>query len=226
MRHSLASHVPRLPRSVNLIAPFYGRAIIGFDIEAAETAIAADMSGDPELLRVYNSGADQYVEFAISSGVLPPGTKRDPDDLKLETVRDLYKVAALAIQYGVAAARLAMSLGITYWLADRVIADHKRTYATYWAWPEAQIAKAYEDGFISTAFGWSMAVDKYTPRNRLLNFPQQATCAELLRLACILAEEREMGHMLCAPHHDALYVESSVCRMRSCWRWRSNAHSR
>ncbi len=196
------------PRWVrNLIAPPHGRAVIGFDIEAAETAIAADLSGDPEFLRIYNSGADQYIEFAISSGILPPGTKRDPDDLKLEAVRDLYKVAALAIQYGVATPTLAVNLGIPYWQADRIIANHKRAYATYWAWAEAQITKAYADGFISTAFGWTMAVDKYTPPNRLLNFPQQATCAELLRLTCVLVEERGMGHMLCAPHHDALYIE-------------------
>jgi len=196
------------PRWVrHLIAPTHGRAVIGFDIEAAETAIAADMSGDPELLRIYNSGADQYVEFAIASGALPPGRKRDPDNTEVEVIRDLYKVAALAIQYGVAAQTLAVNLGIPYWQADRIIANHRRTYATYWAWAEAQIAQAYADGFISTQFGWTMAVDKYTPRNRLLNFPQQATCAELLRLTCILAEERGMGHMLCAPHHDALYVE-------------------
>lgn len=196
------------PRWVrNLIAPPYGRAVVGFDIEAAETAIAADLSCDPELLRIYNSGADQYIEFAISSGALSPGTKRNPNDPKLEAVRDLYKIAALAIQYGVAASTLALNLGKPYWQADRIIAAHKKTYATYWAWAEAQIAQAYAHRIISTAFGWTMAVDNYTPRNRILNFPQQATCAELLRLTCILAEERGMGHMLCAPHHDALYVE-------------------
>lgn len=196
------------PRWVrNLIAPSYGRVLIGFDIEAAETAIAADMSGDPELLRIYNSGADQYIEFAISCGALALGTKRNPGNPELEAVRDLYKIAALAIQYGVAALTLASNLGIPYLRADRIIADHKRVYATYWAWAEAQIAKAYADGFISTALGWTMVVDKHTPRNRLLNFPQQATCAELLRLTCVLVEERGMGHMLCAPHHDALYVE-------------------
>lgn len=199
------------PRWVrHLIAPPAGRAVIGFDIEAAETAIAADLSGDPELLRVYNSGADQYVEFAISAGALPPGTTRDSGYAELEAVRDIYKVAALAIQYGVAAATLAINLGIPYWEADRIIADHKRTYATYWAWAEAQISKAYRDGFISTSFGWTMAVDRHTPHNRLLNFPQQATCAELLRLTCVLVEERGMGHLLCAPHHDALYIQCSA----------------
>jgi len=52
-----------------------------------------------------------------------------------------------------------------------------------------------------------MAVTPDTPRNTLLNFPQQAGCAEILRLACVLAVERGLGPMLCAPHHDALYLE-------------------
>ena len=88
------------------------------------------------------------------------------------------------------------------WQADRIIASHKRTYATYWAWAEAQIEQAYRVGSVSTAFGLQMAVDHYTNRNTVLNFPQQAACAELLRLTCILAEERGMGSMLCATHHD------------------------
>lgn len=46
-----------------------------------------------------------------------------------------------------------------------------------------------------------------TPRNALLNFPQQAGCAEILRLACVLAVERGLGPRLCAPHHDALYLD-------------------
>ena len=41
----------------------------------------------------------------------------------------------------------------------------------------------------------------------MLNFPQQATCAELLRLTLIFGVERGLGPMLCAPHHDAFYLE-------------------
>jgi hypothetical protein len=52
-----------------------------------------------------------------------------------------------------------------------------------------------------------MVVDRRTSHNTLLNFPQQSACAELLRMACIFAEERGMGRMLSAPHHDALYLE-------------------
>jgi DNA polymerase I len=184
----------------NLIAPTEGHALVHADIVAAEVGIAADASGDPELLRIYNSGLDPYIEFAKSGGALPSDTVRDkanrPD---IERIRTLYKVADLAIKYGIGGATLASNLGIPLWKADRIIASHKRTYATYWAWAEAQIEQAYRVGHISTAFGWTMAVDPGTKRNTVLNFPQQAACAELLRLTCVLAEERGLGSRLCAP---------------------------
>jgi hypothetical protein len=52
-----------------------------------------------------------------------------------------------------------------------------------------------------------MVIDQNTRRNTVLNFPQQATCAELLRLTLVLAVERRLGPTLCAPHHDAFYLE-------------------
>ncbi len=60
----------------NLIAPTQGRAIVHADIVAAEAGIAADASEDPELMRVYNSGLDPYIEFAKAAGVLAPDAVR------------------------------------------------------------------------------------------------------------------------------------------------------
>jgi DNA polymerase-1 len=191
----------------NLITPKQGRAVIHADIIAAEAGIAADLSGDPELIRIYQSGADQYLEFAKFLGVVPPETTRNKKNVGLEAIRDLYKSALLAIQYGVGAKKLAVNLSVPLWQAERIIASHKRAYGTYWAWAEAQIQQAQEQGFISTSFGWTLAVSPDTSRNTLLNFPQQAGCAEILRLASTLAVERGLGPMLCAPHHDALYLE-------------------
>jgi hypothetical protein len=192
----------------NLIAPPEGHALVYGDIVAAEAGIAADASGDPELIRIYNSGLDPYIEFAKSAGALPPDTFRDeknrPD---IEAMRDLYKVADLGTKYGIGGASLATNLGAPAWQADLIIAEHKRTYAAYWAWAYAQIERAYQAGYIETAFGWRMVVERMTKRNTILNFPQQATCAELMRLTCILLEERGLGPMLCATHHDAFYLE-------------------
>lgn len=192
----------------NLIAPTEDRAIVYADIVAAEAGIAADASGDPEFIRIYNSGLDQYIEYAKSSGALPADAVRDKQNRPdIEAIRGQYKVADLAIKYGIGPQALALNVGAPFWQAERMITSHKRTYATYWAWAEAQIEQAYRQGFISTSLGWTMAVDLHTPRNTILNFPQQATCAELLRLWCMLMEERGLGSMLAAPHHDALYLE-------------------
>lgn len=177
----------------NLVAPTPGRAIVHADIIAAEAGIAADLSGDPELIRIYQSGADQYLEFAKSAGAVPRDAVRDKKNHELEVIRGLYKVALLAIQYGIGAEKLSQNLGVPLWQAERIIASHKRTYATYWAWVDAQIERAHEEGCISTAFGWTLAIGPDTPRNTLLNFPQQAGCAEILRLACVLAVERGLG---------------------------------
>jgi len=213
----------------NLIAPVKGRAIVHADIIAAEAGIAADLSGDPELIRIYQSGADQYLEFAKSAGVVARDAVRDKRNPELEAIRDLYKVALLAIQYGVGAGTLSQNLGVPLWQAERIIASHKRTYPTYWEWVEAQIEWAREQGCISTNFGWTMEVGPDTPHNTLLNFPQQAGCAEILRLASVLAVERELGSTLCAPHHDALYLECDgrdagrvAIELEDCFREASN----
>jgi DNA polymerase I len=209
----------------NLIAPTQGRAIVHADIIAAEAGIAADLSGDPELIRIYQSGADQYLEFAKSAGAVPPNAVRSKSNAELEEIRALYKVALLAIQYGVGGEKLSQNLGKPLWQAERIIASHKRAYATYWASAEAEIERARQQGYVSTHFGWTLAVGPDTPRNTLLNFPQQAGCAEILRLACILAVERGLGSMLCAPHHDALYLECDeteaervTAELESCFR--------
>jgi hypothetical protein len=192
----------------NLIAPSPGRAIVHGDIVAAEMGIAGDASGDPELVRVYNSGLDPYIEFAKSAGALSPNAARDKINApETERIRSVYKVADLAIKYGIGGQKLATNLGLPLWQADRIIASHKRTYSTYWAWADAQVEQAYREGSISTAFGWTLAVARNTRRNTVLNFPQQAACAELLRLTLVLAVERGLGPTLCAPHHDAFYLE-------------------
>jgi DNA polymerase I-like protein with 3'-5' exonuclease and polymerase domains len=191
----------------NLIAPTAGRALVHGDIVGAEAGISADLSGDPELIRIYTSGADQYIEFAMVSGALPLGAVRDKKNVAMEKIRDLYKTALLAIQYGVGADTLARQLGVPLWRAERIIASHKKAYEIYWRWANAQIAKAKMDGFIRTAFGWTYVVDDDTNHNLLLDFHMQAHCAEVLRLACVLCEERGRGPYIDAPHHDALYCD-------------------
>jgi DNA polymerase I len=85
-----------------------------------------------------------------------------------------------------------------------------------------------ERGVESTVFGWQHHLDPsertddylfWSARNRSRNFPMQATCAEILRWACVLATDD--GITIHAPVHDAVLIgapdteiEDAVDRMR------------
>ena len=193
----------------NLITPREGYAIVHGDIIGAESWLAAGFSGDPELMRVYSSGADQYIEFAIAAGALPPGTVRDKSNREMERIRAQHKIALLAINYGVKEKTLALYLGVPEWKAAAIINAHKTAYAQYWNWAEEQVAAAQARGFVETDFGWHLDAE-HAPFNTLLNFPQQSACGEVLRAACVFLCDRGWGPYLSAPHHDAVYMNVPI----------------
>ena len=66
-------------------------------------------------------------------------------------------------------------------------------------------------GALNTVFGWQVhVVDSPNPRS-LRNFPMQANGAEMLRLACCLATERNIE--VCAPVHDAVLICAPLERL-------------
>jgi DNA polymerase-1 len=204
------------PRWVrNLVAPRERMALVACDVTGAEDWLAAGFSGDPELMRIYSSGADSYIEFAAVTGAVPPGTKRDKSNKELEIIRSLHKTAKLAIQYGVGGETLSHYLGVPVWKARRIINSHRKAYAVYWQWVEDQAKLAEERGYVETDFGWRQSTE-HMSANSILNFQQQAGCAETLRCACNLLLSAGWGYALAAPHHDALYLHTEIERAEEC----------
>jgi hypothetical protein len=201
----------------NLITPREGMALISCDVTGAEDWLAAGFSGDPELMRIYASGADSYMEFAAVTGAVAPGTQRDRANKELEIIRAQHKTAKLAIQYGVGGETLSQYLGVPLWKAQRIINFHKLGYSVYWRWVEDQAKLAKERGYVATDFGWRQSTE-HMSANSVLNFPQQAGCAELLRCACNLLVEAGWGEALCAPHHDAIYLHCRAENAEICKR--------
>jgi hypothetical protein len=199
----------------NLITPREGMALVSCDVTGAEDWLAAGFSGDPELIRIYASGADSYMEFAAVTGAVAPGTRRDKTNRALEIVRAIHKTAKLAIQYGVGPSTLAEYLGVPEWKAGQTINAHKEGYGVYWQWVEDQAKLAEDRGFVETDFGWKESTQHMSQRS-ILNFPQQAGCAELLRCACNLLVDAGWGYALAAPHHDALYMHCEAERAEEC----------
>jgi len=199
----------------NLITPREGMALVSCDVTGAEDWLAAGFSGDPELMRIYASGVDSYMEFAAVTSAVAPGTRRDKTNRDLENIRAMHKTAKLAIQYGVGFNTLAQYLGVRTWKARQIINAHKQSYGVYWQWVEDQATLAEDRGFVETDFGWQESTQHMSKRS-ILNFPQQAGCAELLRCACNLLVDAGWGYTLAAPHHDALYMHCEADRAEEC----------
>lgn len=187
----------------SLIKPGPGRAIAYVDWSQQEFGIAAALSNDAAMMEAYASG-DPYLTFAKQAGAVPADATKKSHPRE----RGQFKVCALAVQYGMGEQSLAQSLGEPPIFARELLRLHRRTYPAFWGWSEAAVNHAMLYGWIQTVFGWRVHVGpKPNPRS-LANFPCQANGAEMLRLACCLATEREIR--VCAPVHDAVLIEAAT----------------
>jgi DNA polymerase I len=182
------------------------------DWTAAEFAIAAALSQDPAMLDAYKSG-DPYMRTAISMGFAPPGATKETHG----TIRNVVKVWLLSAQYGATARslvdalppQLAMTMPNPLASAEEFLEKHRRIYSRYWEWAEKRVELfVHETHCEETLFGWrhrhNARLQDWQVRNQSLNFPEQSTCADILRWACIYATED--GIEILAPVHDALLV--------------------
>ena len=186
-----------------LIKPEPGYGIAYVDWSQQEFGIAAALSGDPLMMKAYQSG-DPYLAFAKQAGSVPPdGTKKShPNE------RGLFKSCVLAVQYGMGAKSLAARIGQPEIVARDLLELHRRTYKTFWAWSDACLDYAMLHGKLWTVFGWELHMGVNPNPRSIRNFPMQANGAEMLRLACCLVTEA--GIKVCAPVHDALLIEAPL----------------
>jgi DNA polymerase I-like protein with 3'-5' exonuclease and polymerase domains len=117
----------------------------------------------------------------------------------------------LAVQYRMEERSLAERIGQPVAKARELLALHRQTYPTYWAWSQAAVDRAMLHGDLHTVFGWQVHAGPDANPRSLANFPMQANGAEMLRLASI--EATESGLLVCAPVHDALLVEGPLDRI-------------
>jgi hypothetical protein len=201
-----------------LLKPPEGEFVAYLDWSAAEFAIAAALSGDRGMIRAYESG-DPYLRSAISMGFAPQGATKETHGY----IRDLLKVWILATQYGATdrtlvgrlTPELAAQLRDPLGLAQDFLKQHRRLYRRYWNWANGHVELFLcKDHVEQTCFGWkhhlNRRLERWELRNKSLNFPVQATGAEILRWACVYATEA--GIQVCATVHDALLVCGPVER--------------
>jgi DNA polymerase I len=186
-----------------LIRPPPGLGLAYLDWSQQEFGIAAALSGDPLMLEAYRSG-DPYLAFAKQAGAVPPNATKQTHSAE----RDQFKACVLAVQYGMGEESLAMRIGQPVARARELLRLHRETYRVFWRWSDGALDFAMLHGRLWTVFGWTLHVDTDPNPRSLRNFLMQANGAEMLRLACCLATER--GIRVCAPVHDAIFIEAPL----------------
>jgi DNA polymerase-1 len=186
-----------------LIRPPEGFALAYVDWSQQEFGIAAALSGDPKMLAAYRSG-DPYLTFAKQAGAVPQWATKETH----KSERELFKICALAVQYGMEAESLALRIGRPPVVARSLLQAHRETYRTFWRWSDHAVDHAMLTGSIHTVFGWRQQIVAGANPRSLRNYPMQANGAEMLRLACCLATEA--GIEVCAPVHDAVLISAPI----------------
>jgi hypothetical protein len=189
-----------------LVKPPEGMAIVYIDWSQQEFGIAAALSGDVAMQAAYRTG-DPYLAFAKQAGAVPADATKQSHG----TVRDLYKITTLAVQYGMEYRSLALRLGQPPALAFDLIRAHRETYRRFWSWSNAAVDQAMLTGVLHTVFGWTVHIGEQSNPRSLRNYPMQGNGSEMLRLACCLATER--GIEVCAPVHDAILIVAPADRI-------------
>jgi DNA polymerase-1 len=184
-----------------LITPPPGRVLIHRDYCQQEVRIAAVLSGDKALLQACETG-DVYLGIAGQLGFV----REDMPPAELEAVRTLFKTVVLGIQYGLGARSLAVRTGRSLFEACEILARLRARFHVFEAYAQRVVDHAGLQLEIGTPFGWYMQCPSAINPRTVRNFPIQSTGAEILHVACVLAERR--GIELVAPVHDAIMAEA------------------
>ncbi|HET9583121.1 MAG TPA: DNA polymerase [Bradyrhizobium sp.] len=186
----------------SLIKPEQGRAFAVLDFGGQEFSIAAHFSGDRNMIAAYESG-DPYSDWARRAGYMPA----DGDKYSHPLIRAVFKRASLGILYGMGAKTLSEYVGISELAARALLRSHRETFPRFWRWSAAVQDAGIAQGELTSVFGWKMQVLRNARSGTLANFPMQSAGADMLRLACVMAVDRDVP--ICAPIHDAIAVEAA-----------------
>jgi hypothetical protein len=159
------------------------------------------------MIEFYRKG-DPYLTFAKRVGAAPEHATKYTH----EALRDRYKTGLLAIQYHIGEFTLAARLNVSTFEAREMILQHRQIFATYWHGIADWVAYALNTGSMWTPFDWQcrIGITEFNERS-IANFAVQATSADILRIAIVLADRR--GLRLLAPVHDALLIEAPIDRI-------------
>ena len=123
----------------------------------------------------------------------------------------MFKTVVLGIQYGLGAASLAIRTGISVYEAAEILARLRARFRAFEEFARRAVDHAGLLLEVDTPFAWTMQCPPEINPRTVRNFPIQSTAAEILHVACVLAERR--GICVVAPVHDAIVAEMPAAQI-------------
>jgi DNA polymerase-1 len=191
--------------------PPEGGVLIGADYSQIELRVMAHLSGDPNLIAAFASGADVHAEtarriFNVTGDV-------DPE------MRGRAKVVNFGVMYGMGARSLSQQMGIGLPEAQEFIGHYFRLYAGVREFLDATVEEARRTGYVQTLLGRRRYLPELNSQNggtrsfaerAAINTPIQGSAADLMKLAMIRVHRslaRVAGARLLLQVHDELVLE-------------------
>ncbi len=155
---------------------------IYFDYRNQEIAIAAYLSGDPQLIASVECG-DPYIKTAQLTKAVPDGATKKTHPIE----RSLYKTSLLATLYGQGIKNMSARLALSIDAGTELQVKIKKTYHVYFTWIKKIVDQCMIRGHMSSKLGWRYWIQlsaAINPRT-IYNFPIQSNGSEMLRVAAI-----------------------------------------
>ena len=190
--------------------PDPGDILMAADYSQIELRLMADMSGDPEMIEAFRSGAD--IHRATAAKIF-----HEELDAVTPEQRRAAKTANFGIIYGISAFGLSDRLGIPKGEAKELIEGYFRSYPGVKEYMDRSIADAREQGYVVTVEGRKRLLPDINSRNSVvrsyaernaINAPLQGSAADIIKIAMVsIAREmqaRSMRSRMIMQVHDEL----------------------
>ncbi len=183
------------------------------DYSQFELRLAAAMSGDADMVAMFNRGADIHLTTAAQI------YGRAPEDVTKQ-MRSAVKAVNFGVLYGMSAHGLSAATGMNYSQAQNFIDEYFKLRAPLLGYLDKLKDQARKDGYVETLLGRRRPMPDIHSSNfavrsaaerAAMNMPIQGTEADLMKLAMV-AVDKELAAKVPSAHqllqiHDSILVE-------------------
>lgn len=189
------------------------RKFVSADYSQFELRLAAALSGDTDMIDMFNRGADIHVMTAAQI------YGREPEDVTKQ-MRSAVKAINFGVLYGMSPHGLAAATGMTFTAAKAFIDDYFKLRAPLLDYLEHLKKQAREEGYVETLLGRrrlmpdihsSNFVVRQAAERAAVNMPIQGTEADLMKIAMVAVDDKLARNVPSARQllqvHDSILVE-------------------